>query len=1260
MMRTTSMHCSRAMSAALAFGVAVFAGHGTSWAGPNVCGDDKAKHGEACDGTDLDRKDCVDFGFLGGVLACNSSCDGFDVSACSNCGDGIRQSPEQCDQNDLAGKTCADLGFTGGTLACHPLCSFDTSGCSNSSLPPPPPLPPPSSNPPVTSDSWPPDELDIYRVEGTSAANAPRVTILIDNSSSMHSNAASFFDCPWFEANHGDGSKRLDWVQAVLIGCESSDDGLLDIMRNEVVFSIREQRPLSAEPLAEFGSSLSTLEHGVTSVGNTSNPEITEAIEKAGRHFDTYFNSANAGCGEHYIIDIGRGHLGGGDAFFQSACNGDTLMVRKQEPELGAEYLHEHDVICDVPGDQTVTTYSVGLEPNSPGRASMQAIANLGGGQYFEAYDVISVREALVSILSLIASRSFATSASYTVQRTPELFTGNIAYTDAYSPQGSGQWFGNVKRSCLFPEYERGVYDTGNDKCLFRSHDGENLVTNPEAVDQWTGAVGPDATTGGAGQLLRDRLADPGQSTPKVPYRPRNIVTWWPHGGYKPVTDTWWWDVDFWVVQERMSAFKNRLHGYTFAADAVTGDPLEVPEWVLGETIHPEVHLLKYAPDCDSAGECFLVMLANDGMIHFLDAATGQETQALVPFELLGPLGGKTKNELADIEDQPSADGIHRYFIDGGIRVFHVDEDGDGTIDAREVAYLIVGLGRGGNGYYKIPITGFRGVLDDTMPISPLFQDSANAFRELQETWAAPWLGRAKLGGTERNLAIFPTGHVSQFDRPDAPVPDLIPGPTEYWGVVDSCENVATMSGLNPNVCNQWYAGGYPDIGIPMGVGPFKNPNEKVIAWQFRFSRFDIDLNDTVSVEDSKGWRANAVTGDGSIATESWSWSLSGGWSSWVFDESSYISWSMDGDVTGDEGFVLSDIYRIEERAGAAGPHHPGIFVVDLDVWSGAGDEFGSGSTGTSGLLVQIAKQCGPGAAKCIDESSSPDLRYMTCPISTSISVHQRGPTIRGVYFGDECGQLWRVAPDPVDGELKANRLLNLNNADFSSQGAPVGASKDIRKVFRKLDLVLSTCSGENVVAVHFGTGNVQRPNARDELENGAITSGRDVVGVFWDNGRTSNATIGDLADITTDPKVDPKAARLDGKVGWYFELAEDEKMLRDPLVFLGTAFYKTHSPTAQARACGNTVGTDFIYAVNNCTGEAVVDADGNGTKDPSDRRAWNGNQDIGGDMLLFTPRSGKSFVSAGSQTIEEAAAIEKKSTPNVRLYQWRMPRGYE
>ena len=92
----------------------------------------------------------------------------------------------------------------------------------------------------------------------------------------------------------------------------------------------------------------------------------------------------------------------------------------------------------------------------------------------------------------------------------------------------------------------------------------------------------------------------------------------------------------------------------------------------------------------------------------------------------------------------------------------------------------------------------------------------------------------------------------------------------------------------------------------------------------------------------------------------------------------------------------------------------------------------------------------------------------------------------------------------------------------------------------------------------------------------------------------------------------------------------------------------------------GNTIGTDYIYAVNSCTGEAVVDTNGDGNKAYDERRAWSGSLDIGGNLLLFTPKDGETFVTAGTQTVEEDAVIDPKKIPKVQLYRWRMPRGYE
>lgn len=138
----------------LADGKVLLAG-GTAWGSqisaelfdPQVanpaCGDGVIESPEECDGTTLDGKSCLDFGFLSGPLYCTSSCT-FDTSHCSMqvpgdgglaesgtlCGNNFRDPSEACDGTDLGGHFCSDFGFASGTLACKADCSgFDTSGC---------------------------------------------------------------------------------------------------------------------------------------------------------------------------------------------------------------------------------------------------------------------------------------------------------------------------------------------------------------------------------------------------------------------------------------------------------------------------------------------------------------------------------------------------------------------------------------------------------------------------------------------------------------------------------------------------------------------------------------------------------------------------------------------------------------------------------------------------------------------------------------------------------------------------------------------------------------------------------------------------------------------------------------------------------------------------------------------------------------------------------------------------------------------------
>ena len=103
------------------------------------CGDGYLHEGvEACDGNNLNNKDCASMGmgFTGGALSCNADCS-FDTSACTappppeSCGDGKINGAEVCDKEDLGGKTCAGLGleFEGGKIGCNTDCTINAVDC---------------------------------------------------------------------------------------------------------------------------------------------------------------------------------------------------------------------------------------------------------------------------------------------------------------------------------------------------------------------------------------------------------------------------------------------------------------------------------------------------------------------------------------------------------------------------------------------------------------------------------------------------------------------------------------------------------------------------------------------------------------------------------------------------------------------------------------------------------------------------------------------------------------------------------------------------------------------------------------------------------------------------------------------------------------------------------------------------------------------------------------------------------------------------
>jgi hypothetical protein len=96
----------------------------------STCGNGLLDAGEQCDAGNLNGATCASQGFVGGTLACSSTCT-YDTSQCHRCGNDTIDAGETCDGSALGGATCTSLGCTGGALGCNGTCSgYDKTFCS--------------------------------------------------------------------------------------------------------------------------------------------------------------------------------------------------------------------------------------------------------------------------------------------------------------------------------------------------------------------------------------------------------------------------------------------------------------------------------------------------------------------------------------------------------------------------------------------------------------------------------------------------------------------------------------------------------------------------------------------------------------------------------------------------------------------------------------------------------------------------------------------------------------------------------------------------------------------------------------------------------------------------------------------------------------------------------------------------------------------------------------------------------------------------
>ncbi len=472
--------------------------------------------------------------------------------------------------------------------------------------------------------------------------------------------------------------------------------------------------------------------------------------------------------------------------------------------------LYDNDQNINLDNVQNVTTFTVafGLGSNQDAQQFLNDIAAAGSGEALtnaqtqrakgfytaeSAQDLLNVFRTIIDEV-VDDSSAFAAPAVATNQFN-SLQSRNTIYFGMFTPSVEARWQGNLKRYgvCLDEDPD----GDGTDNCAFgdvldatgaRATNAENEFLST-AQSFWS--LGPDGAStgsGGAGAALerqgynaRTLYTDATDAVTRAP-PPRNTSL--DANRHKITASTWGSDPLSYVrslvcptpclsspcrnsdvdCEKRMNWMLGR------EADANT------TRWSLADVLHSAPAAVTYGGadnDNDGQAETFFDKVffgTNGGMLHMLNAETGEEEWAFIPQDML-----RKQRRLYDNS------GSHVYGVDSPPIVRIVDGDNDGNIEPGEgdLVHLYFGNRRGGNHYYALDVTPTT-ALTSSAPgaITPKFLwrirgegASRNAgpatqtLARLGQSWSPPVLATIRTLGGPRDVLIFGGGYDERLDE---------------------------------------------------------------------------------------------------------------------------------------------------------------------------------------------------------------------------------------------------------------------------------------------------------------------------------------------------------------------------------------------------------------------------------------------------------------------------------------------------------------
>ncbi|MDH3408108.1 MAG: PilC/PilY family type IV pilus protein [Gammaproteobacteria bacterium] len=434
---------------------------------------------------------------------------------------------------------------------------------------------------------------------------------------------------------------------------------------------------------------------------------------------------------------MGRGYCDGGNV--NGACLDDV-----------SEYLSKVDINPALPGKQSVTTYTIGFSVDLP---ILKRTAENSGGEYYLASDVKSLTKALTDIVTNIFDRDISFTAPAIAvnafNRTQHL---NDLYVSVFRAADQVHWPGNIKKYTIKEGEVRDKNDINavDPATGFFADNATNFwstESTPDGTDVNRGGVAnvlphPDVRKVYTNNLLGDlTLASNSLST-------TNILSF-AMG-------------DFGLSGAEGEPDMFELIDWARGKDVkdVDNDPTTENRYAMGDTLHSQPAAVVYG-DTGGGYRTIIFNATNDGYLHAVDAATGEEMWAFIPRELLPNLKEFYFDENADYKT---------YGLDGDVVPIIADFNGDGVIEVgTDFVYIVFGMRRGGDNYYMLDVT------NNEKP----YVKWIKTFPESGQSWSPPVVAKVKINSAavqspQDAVLVIGGGYDTTHDSPGHPTgPDV-------------------------------------------------------------------------------------------------------------------------------------------------------------------------------------------------------------------------------------------------------------------------------------------------------------------------------------------------------------------------------------------------------------------------------------------------------------------------------------------------------